>query len=120
MWARWVNIALGIWLMAAPAVLGYGAPASINDRIVGPLVASFATMAMWQVTRSLRWLNLLLGLWLLVAPWLLGYPVGREVANSLLVGTIIALASGVRGPLPHRIGGGWRAIWQQDRSASKQ
>ncbi|WP_026370315.1 SPW repeat domain-containing protein [Kallotenue papyrolyticum] len=119
MWARWVNLALGIWLMAAPAVLDYGPPASINDRIVGPLVAAFATIAMWQVTRGLRWLNLLLALWLLVAPWILGYPIAREVANSLVVGTIMALASGVRGPIKHRVGGGWRALWQQDTPEPK-
>ena len=39
MWPRLVSIALGAWLMAAPALLDYGDPARTSDRIVGPLSA---------------------------------------------------------------------------------
>ena len=63
----------GIWLMMSPAVLGYADPARANDRIIGPIVASLATIAMWEVSRPLRWVNVVLGAWLLVAPWLLGH-----------------------------------------------
>ena len=86
MWARILTAALGIWLMAAPAVLGYDRPASADDRIVGPLAAAFAIVAIWEVTRPLSWMNLLLGLWLIVAPWLLGYGLTATI-NSTVVGS---------------------------------
>ncbi|MGH7966442.1 MAG: SPW repeat domain-containing protein, partial [Candidatus Binatia bacterium] len=50
MWAQLTNILLGVWLMVAPAVFGYVGTASTNDRIVGPLVASFAMIALSEAT----------------------------------------------------------------------
>ena len=51
--------------MASPAVLDYADPARANDRIIGPLVASMAIIAIWDITRPLRWVNVILGAWLL-------------------------------------------------------
>lgn len=116
MWARLANTAVGIWLMAAPAVLGYGGPAATNDRIVGPLAATFAIVAIWETTRALRWLNLALGLWLLAAPWLLGGYAGDAVLNSLAAGALLALFSLVRGEMKQKYGGGWRALWRSGGS----
>ena len=65
MWAQVVNAALGIWLMVAPAVLGYGAPAQANDRIIGPVVATFAIVSWWEATRSVRFWQLPFAAWLL-------------------------------------------------------
>ena len=110
MWARFVNAALGVWLMAAPAVLGYsGTAAATNDRIVGPVAASAAIIAMWEATRGLRRVNLLLGAWLIAAPWVLGHP-DAAAWNSVLVGVATAAASLVRGRLTHRYAGGWAAV----------
>lgn len=110
MWARLVNAALGIWLMAAPAVLGYGEPASTNDRIVGPIAASVAIIAIWEIARGLRWINLAIGLWLVVAPWVLGYETTATI-NSTIAGLLMAAAAPTGGKLKQRIGGGWSALW---------
>lgn len=110
MWARLLNAALGIWLMAAPAVLGYGGPAANVDRIVGPVAASFAIIAIWEATRPVRHVNLLLGAWLLLAPWVLGYPTTATV-NSLVVGAALIALSRVRGKVEDRFGGGWSRVW---------
>lgn len=112
MWARLANTAAGLWLMAAPAVLGYGGPAATNDRIVGPLAATFAVIAIWEVTRGLRWINLALGLWLLAAPWLLGGYPADATANSMAAGALLAVLSLVRGELRKTYGGGWPAVWR--------
>src|SRR5690606_3775586 len=111
MWAQVINALLGVWLMAAPAVLGYGAPAATNDRIVGPVAASFAVIAWWQATRPTRWVNLPLGLWLVAAPFVLGYDATAPLVNSLVVGAALAALSLVRGTVDARFGGGWRAVW---------
>jgi hypothetical protein len=109
MWARIVSLALGIWLMAAPIVLGYGPPASTNDHIVGPLAASFSIIAISEVTRSLRWLNVPVGAWLLIAPWLLGYGPTPTI-NSLAVGVLLIGLAFVRGTIEQRYGGGWSSL----------
>ncbi len=117
MWARLINAALGVWLMAAPAVLGYDGVASTNHRIVGPIVAAFAIIAIWEVTRALRWINAALGAWLVVAPLVLGYPALDVLINSLVVGLLIVTMATVRGKLTQQFGGGWSALWRSDDRA---
>ena len=109
MWAQVASTLLGLWLMAAPAVLGYGDPARDADRIAGPLAASFAFIAVWDVTRGLRWLNVPLGTWLLVAPWLLGYGPTATV-NSTVVGILLLALAFVRGAVSQQFGGGWASL----------
>lgn len=111
MWARFLNAGLGVWLMAAPAVLGYGAPAATNDRIVGPLIASAAVIAMAGATRPVRRANTAFGAWLLVAPWLLGFG-GPAMISSLLVGVAVIALSLVRGEVKDTFGGGWSSLWR--------
>ena len=112
MWARLANTAVGLWLMAAPAVLGYSGAAATNDRIVGPLAATFAIVAIWEVTRALRWANLALGLWMLAAPWLLGGYPAEATAGSMAAGALLALFSLVRGKIRQEYAGGWSALWR--------
>ncbi|MCL4425773.1 MAG: SPW repeat protein [Firmicutes bacterium] len=48
MWQHWVNLILGIWLIIAPFVLGYGKSAGAwNDVLVGIVVA---IVAYWGTT----------------------------------------------------------------------
>lgn len=111
MWARVLNTILGLWLMAAPAVLQYGDPAQVVDRILGPVAASFAIIAMGEATRPVRHMNLLIGVLLLLAPWVLGYP-GDATVNSMVVGAAMIGLSRVRGKVEERFGGGWRRVWR--------
>lgn len=112
MWPRLLNTALGLWLMAAPAVLGYGGPAQVNDRIAGPLAVSCAVVAIWGATRALRRGNLAIGGWLLLAPWVLGYGATAPTVNSLAVGVLLIAFSLVKGTLEHRFDGGWTMLWR--------
>ena len=114
MWAQFINAALGIWLMAAPAVLGYGTPARTNDRILGPVIATFAIIAWWEATRGVARFNLPLGGWLLLAPWILGYGATAPIVNSLAVGLLVLGLATVRGTVKKRYGGGWSALWKKD------
>jgi hypothetical protein len=109
MFAAGLAIVLGVWLTVAPAVLGYSAAARTNDQIVGPLIATFATIALAQATRPLRLLNLPLALWLLVAPLVLRYP-QTLATHSIALGIVLGFLA-VRPVRPRRRqGGGWRAI----------
>jgi hypothetical protein len=109
-WPRLLSAGAGLWLMAAPAALGYDDPAATSDRIVGPIVVTVAVVAMWEATRGFRWANWLCAVWLLLAPWLLAFP-SAAAASSSVAGLVVALAVPWGGVPAERFGGGWRALW---------
>jgi hypothetical protein len=110
-WPQLVAFALGIWLTASPDVLGYDDQARRNAQIFGPLAATFALVAVFEVTRPVRWLNLPLGLWLVFAPWLLVYR-PTETVNTTAVGIGLMTLACVRGRVTEPLGGGWRVLWR--------
>jgi hypothetical protein len=110
MWAQIINVLLGVWLMVAPALLNYNGALRTNDRIVGPLVATCAIIALWPVTRAVRWMNVGCGLWLLLAPWVCAALWPLPLHSMGVGGLLIGLAS-VRGTLPSGFGGGWAMLW---------
>ena len=112
MWARIVNIAAGIWLMFAPWALGLQDPAAGSDRTVGPLIVTFAIMAIWEVLRPLRWVNFAFAVWLVVIPVFWNFPL-RAVINDVVIGLLVAGLALVRGSLTQKFGGGWRSIFRQ-------
>jgi len=115
MWARVCGALAGIWLMAAPSVLGYGGAGRVSDLIAGPLAVSAAVIAMSQVTRPIRWVTLPLGAWVVVAPWLLGAPAPARV-SGLLAGVLLSGVALVRGQVRERFGGGWAALWRREEA----
>jgi amino acid permease len=118
MWAQILNVILGLWLMTAPQVLNYNGIAADNDHIVGPLVASFAIIALSGCTRSVSKYNIPLGAWLLLAPWLLEYENALASTNDMAAGTLITVLSFFKRSTKHFYGGGWRSAWKQDSAAS--
>jgi hypothetical protein len=110
MWPQVVATLVGLWLMAAPAVLGFGEPASTVSHVIGPLAASASWIAVWSVTRGVRWLDLLFGAALLVAPLAFGYPTMAFV-NSVIMGlALLALPFASSGAVSG-YGGGWATLW---------
>ncbi len=106
-----LNTLVGLWLILAPAVLGYGGRAADHDRIVGPFVATFAVISIAESCRPARWANLPIGAWLVLAPWILGFP-GEAAANSVAAGLAAAGLSLWKGRIRHRFGGGWSSLWR--------
>ncbi|MDI1444898.1 SPW repeat protein [Polyangium sp. 6x1] len=89
-WPRWINVALGIWLLIAPAALGYVDVYAVNnDRLLGILIAASAIAALWAP--KARFVNVVLGAWLIIAPFVLGYFGGRAVVNDIVVGIAVAV-----------------------------
>jgi len=102
----------GIYLMAAPGIWGYtGAPEKV-DRFIGPLVASFGTMALWEVLRNVRWLNLLLGVALAalaLSPWPWPHPREAMISDITAAAVIVGLTL-LPYPTVRRYGGGWMML----------
>jgi ABC-type molybdate transport system permease subunit len=117
MWRQCVVALLGLWLMLAPAVLGYGTPLSTSDRIAGPLMASAALVAAWEATRAVRWVNVVLAVWVFASPVVLGRAEGA--LHHLLVALAAGILSAARAPSRHSFGGGWASLfsaWRRDPS----
>jgi len=113
MWAQLVSIPLGVWLMLAPAVLGYDGAMRVSDRVVGPVIASFAWIAVGQCTREVRWAKLPFGLWLVLAPLVLSSPPDAAL-SSVLTGVAVAFLSFVEGRRSISFGGGWSVLWKKN------
>lgn len=107
MWAQGIACAIGIWLMASPEVLGYGGTARVHALVVGPIAASLACVAMWQVTRPIRWVNVVIGAWLVLSSAILSDS-ALSIVNSILSGLALGGLSCFRGRVRHRMAGGGR------------
>jgi SPW repeat len=92
-WNLILCMALAVWLMFAPAVLGTRAAAADSDHLTGALIVTVAGIATAEVVRAGRLLNILLGAWVIAAPWLLGGAPPAARWNDLLVGAAVLLLS---------------------------
>ena len=120
MWAQVVMMLLGIWLMVAPGVLDFSKKIADNAHVVGPLIAAFSMVAIWECTRNARLFNLPLALWLFATPVVLQYDNDTALMNDYGVAVLIILLCLVRPKRKHRFGGGWPAIWKPDAIHSRK
>ncbi len=86
--ARWISLAVGLWLVLCPLLLGYRSAAPIlHDVIAGVLVSVAALAAIERPT--LRFTVALPALWLLLAPRLMSW--GSRTVTSVEIGSGAAL-----------------------------
>jgi hypothetical protein len=109
-WAAWAASLVGLWLMAAPSLLGASGFAADSTHIAGALVATIAIVAMAEPARLVRYCNVLLGLWLMVAPWLIHGGASAWHWSSIFAGAVLAVLSFPRGWVEDRYGGWQRWI----------
>lgn len=111
---QWIIAGLGIYLMAAPALLGYdGTRAADVDRVIGPLIAAVGLISAWEATRNVRWSNILLAgtlILLAVSPWPVPTPRLAMISDIMAAAAVIGLTL-IPYPATQRFGGGWRALW---------
>jgi hypothetical protein len=105
MWARWLNVILGFWLVSAPFVLDYRLrEAQLHDLVLGLAILLVALLSI--AMPRLRFAHTALGAWLVAAPFALGYSDSAAATlNDVIVGLLVALLSLVwdhRVWTPHR------------------
>jgi hypothetical protein len=92
--ANWVNVALGIWVIISPFVLGFAHLQAVmwNDVAVGIAVALFA-LSRSPNHRGGEPLNVVLGVWLILSAFVFGVAAAVPFWNSIILGIVIALAA---------------------------
>ena len=107
-WNLLASVAVGLWLMAAPAVFGTTGRIAHSDHLVGALVVTVAMTALADVGRAVRFINVLFGAWFIAAPWVLGGATTASAWNNVLAGAALILLSLPCGPVGERYG-----LWQR-------
>jgi len=113
MWAQIINVAIGLWLMIAPSALDLEKEAADSDHVTGPIIVTFALIAISESVRNIRHVNLIPGFWLLMAPWFLGYDQNTGIISDMAAGLLVILLSRVEGTLKYTFGGGWNSIFKE-------
>ena len=101
-WNLVVCAALGVWLMAAPAVLGATGTAANVDHLAGALVVTWAVIGFGEIVRPVRLLNVLMGLGIMAVPWVLD---GAGAVHHVMVGIALIALSIPRGRIEERFAG---------------
>jgi hypothetical protein len=68
-WIRYVNVAIGIWLVVSAFVWPHSGAQQTNAWVVGILAATFAALAVER--DELRYLDTALAVWLFASIWVL-------------------------------------------------
>ena len=107
-WNLLLSVAVGVWLMFTPSVLGSAGTAAHSDHLFGALIVTVAVIALADVGRATRFVNIVLSAWVIAAPWILGGATTASKWSNLAAGALVILLSLPRGPVGERYG-----TWQR-------
>jgi hypothetical protein len=102
-WNLSLAVLLGLWLMAAPTVLGLTSLSADVLHVLGPVIVTVTVVATAEPVRAVRYLDLPLGLAVALVPWLTGVPVPQAVLVTL-TGVAVAGLSLRRGQVRQTYG----------------
>jgi hypothetical protein len=95
MWARVVELMLGVWLILSPLIFR-GTPGLeayvVNDVIAGSLAVAFALLCFWRPTRRAHLATLLLGAYLALFGYFSADRPGPPAAqNDIVIGLLLMI-----------------------------
>ncbi|MGZ8164518.1 MAG: SPW repeat domain-containing protein [Methylobacter sp.] len=101
LWAHFLAMSMGTWLITSPLILGYQDQALIlNDLISGVLVVLFGALSLSRRMLWARFANAIVGLWLLFAPLVFWTPNPAAYLNDTLAGALVIGFSMLVQPMP--------------------
>lgn len=103
-WNLLAAVAIGIWLLFAPALLGSNGRIADSNFITGALVATFSVIAFAEPGRAVRLLNAAFGTWIIIAPFVLSGSSAADIWNGVLAGVALIVLSLRRGHVRERYG----------------
>lgn len=101
-WNLLASVALGVWTMFSPSVLGLPGKVATANYILGPLIIAASVISLAEAFRAVRYLNILFGILLIVF-------CSGGMANNIPVGLAILLLSFRKGAVHERYGA-WEAF----------
>lgn len=101
LWAHFLNMGLGTWLMTSPPILAYSEQAMmLSDLAAGALVVVLSALSLsWRLAWA-RFANAAVGVWLLFAPLVFWTSSPAAYLNDTLVGALVIGFSIVVRPMP--------------------
>tara|TARA_B100000678_G_scaffold291050_1_gene305990 strand:- start:9971 stop:12472 length:2502 start_codon:yes stop_codon:yes gene_type:complete len=90
LWAHWLNMALGLWLITAPSIMVYHSASLIwSDMIAGGLILGGSFLALdWRLGLA-RWGVAAVAVWVMSAPLFFWAPTASVYLNDTLVGALV-------------------------------
>jgi uncharacterized membrane protein len=93
-WIYVINSLFALWLISAPATMGYDSKAlMISDLVSGFLILVASIIAINFKKDSMKWFIGMIGLWLTFAPILFWAPDAASYANDTIIGTLLMMTS---------------------------
>jgi uncharacterized membrane protein len=102
-WTHYVNIFLGLWLIAAPSAFGYMSDTNLasNDISCGILIIAFGIYSLTRLKVWASWMLCLIGIWLQFAPLLFYAQEPAAYLNDTLIGALLIGFAILIPRLPH-------------------
>jgi hypothetical protein len=93
MWARVVEVMLGLWLVISPFVFGHAEQGAlwINDLICGSAIVTLALLSFWHPLRYAHLAIVAIGLWLVFFGFVTPSPALPASQNHILLGLLSAM-----------------------------
>lgn len=100
-----VQLAIGIWLMARPDIFPSAGHSADCDHLLGALALTVAAVATAEVTRIVRYANIPVGVLLIVASLVFARSAPIVLCSEILSGVLLIILSLPRGAIAERYAG---------------
>jgi nucleoside-diphosphate-sugar epimerase/uncharacterized membrane protein len=101
LWAHFLNMGMGTWLMSSPPILGYQQQSMVvSDLLSGIAVFLFSLLSLSPRMAWARFANAAVGLWLLFAPLVFWTNEPSAYLNDTLTGSLVIGFSLLVRPMP--------------------
>ena len=95
-WQDWVNLILGVWLLASPWIMDYSSAGFVagDARLLGVAVIIISVIGLLSPDVWEEWMNLLLAALILISPITVGFTHQNvAVLNNVIISILIGAAA---------------------------
>lgn len=109
-WLIFIQLAVGVWLMARPDIFRFGGPTADCDHLLGAVIVTAAAVATAEVTRTARFVNVVSGVVLLLVALIFARDLPIVFWSEIICGLILIPVSIPKGEIIERYDGWDRYI----------
>ena len=110
-WEDWSGVALGLWLLLSPWILGYSesSAATMNALFLGATLVFLEQLNLDMHEDLEEWMDIVAGVWLVASPLVVGFTNAPAAAiNAIAVGTLtVVFAALALSSFDARLAGWW-------------